>query len=112
MNTITTDELKAKVEAGETFNLIDLRDEAHYEHNHISGAINVPYDDKFTETAQKILHDKEVTVVLYADFEDKPECPIAVSKLTELGYTDVNCFNEGLHGWMEAGQRLEFGGES
>jgi len=112
MNTITTDELKAKMDADQTFNLIDLRGVDHYEHNHIVGAINVPYDDKFVEVAQKILHDKDVTVVLYADFEGKPECPLAVSKLAELGYQDVKCFDAGLHGWMEAGHRLEFGDES
>ena len=112
MNTITADELKAKMDADETLNLIDLRDTERYEHNHIAGAINVPYDDKFVETAQKILHDKDVAIVLYADFAGKPECPTAVTKLAELGYQDVKCFDAGLHGWMEAGHRLEFGEES
>ncbi|MFH1142306.1 MAG: rhodanese-like domain-containing protein [Candidatus Uhrbacteria bacterium] len=112
MNTITVDELKAKMDAQDIFNLIDLRSVEHYEHNHIVGAINIPYDDKFAESAEKILHDKGVTVVVYSDFEDKPEYQMAILKLSELGYTDVYCFNAGLHGWMEAGHRLEFGEES
>ncbi len=112
MNTITAKELKAKMDGDANFLLIDLRDLEHYEHNHIVGALNVPYDDKFVETAGEVLPDKEVEVILYADFPDKPVCPTAVSKLTELGYQNVKCFDGGLHGWMEAGHQLQFGEES
>jgi len=112
MLTLTADELKTKMDADETFMLVDIRDAEHYEHNHITSAVNLPYDEKFAETAAKILPDKEVPVILYADFHGKQECFDAIKKLEELGYKQVTLFDSGLHGWMEAGNELQFGEES
>ena len=111
MLTLTADELKAKMDADETFMLVDIRNAEHYEHNHIASAVNLPYDTNFVETAAKVLLDKEVPVIVYADFHGKQECFDAIKKLQELGYQQVDLFDSGLHGWMEAGHQLQFGEE-
>lgn len=42
MKQITTDELKAKLEAKESLNLIDVREEDEVAEGHIPGIINIP----------------------------------------------------------------------
>ena len=42
MKSITTDELKAKLEAGETVNLIDVREVDEVAAGHIPGIVNIP----------------------------------------------------------------------
>lgn len=42
MKTITTEELQAKLEAGEKVNLIDVREVSELEEGHIPGVLNIP----------------------------------------------------------------------
>ena len=42
MKTITPSELQAKIKAGETVNLIDVREVSEVEEGHIPGVINIP----------------------------------------------------------------------
>lgn len=42
MKTITTEQLQAKIEAGETVNIIDVREVDEVAAGHISGSVNIP----------------------------------------------------------------------
>ena len=43
---ISAKELKAMMERGDDFVLVDARDEIHYDRGHIRGAISIPAEDK------------------------------------------------------------------
>jgi hypothetical protein len=43
---VSATELKAMMEHGDDFVLVDARDEVHYDRGHIRGAISIPADDK------------------------------------------------------------------
>ncbi|MGB0882436.1 MAG: rhodanese-like domain-containing protein [Vicingaceae bacterium] len=58
MNTITIQELKAKIENKAVFQLIDIREDYEYDDFNIGG-INIPMDDIFSSLDQ-IDKDKEV----------------------------------------------------
>ena len=58
MNTISIQELKAKMESNATFQLIDIREDYEYDDFNIGG-INIPMDNIFSSLDQ-INKDKEV----------------------------------------------------
>jgi len=43
---VSAKELKAMMDHGDDFVLVDARDEVHYERGHIRGAISIPAEDK------------------------------------------------------------------
>lgn len=64
VETITREELKAKMDRGEKFALVETLPEMYYRHTHLPGAINLP-PDKVCELAPALLPDKEADIVVY-----------------------------------------------
>lgn len=64
METISRDELKAKMDEGETFTLVETLPEVTYRHQHLPGAINLP-PDRVRELAPRLLPDKGAEIVVY-----------------------------------------------
>jgi rhodanese-related sulfurtransferase len=62
--TISRDELKAKIDRGDHFTLVEALPEANYQAGHLPGAINLPYN-KVRELAPTLLPDKSAEVVVY-----------------------------------------------
>jgi rhodanese-related sulfurtransferase len=61
---ITRDELKAKMDRGEDFVLVDTMAEIYYRHSHLPGAINLPADE-VRERAAEVLPDKDAEIIVY-----------------------------------------------
>ena len=64
MEHITRDELKAKIDRGEDFVLVDTMAQMYYRHSHLPGAINLPADE-VRERAAEVLPDKDAEIVVY-----------------------------------------------
>ena len=64
LDTISRDELKAKMDGGETFTLVETLPEVAYQHAHLPGAINMP-PDRVRELASRLLPDKGAEIVVY-----------------------------------------------
>jgi len=62
--TISRDELKAKMDGGAAFTLVETLPEAAYHHAHLPGAINLP-PDRVRELAPRLLPDKGAEIVVY-----------------------------------------------
>lgn len=62
--TITHDELKAKMDGGERFKLVETLAPTAYEHAHLPGAINLP-PDRVHELAPQLLPDKREEIIVY-----------------------------------------------
>jgi rhodanese-related sulfurtransferase len=62
--TISRDELKAKIDRGDSFTLVEALPEAKYQSGHLPGAINLP-PDKVRQLAPTLLPDKSAEVVVY-----------------------------------------------
>ena len=58
------DELKLKIDRGETFLLVETLPAATYHHTHLPGAINLP-PDQVMQLAPKLLPDKAADIVVY-----------------------------------------------
>lgn len=57
VNEITADELKAKIEAGELINLIDVREQDEWESGHIASARHIPLSE--LQIRENEIHDAE-----------------------------------------------------
>lgn len=64
VDTISRDELKAKIDRGDLFMLVETLSETSYQHAHLPGAINLP-PDKVTSDAPELLPDKNADIVVY-----------------------------------------------
>lgn len=62
--TITRDELKAKIERGDDFALVETLPESMFEGVHLPGATNIP-PDKVKQLAPRLLRDKQREIVVY-----------------------------------------------
>ena len=60
MDNISREELKAKMDRGESFVLVDALSAKHYESSHLPGAINLPYE--FVDEAESLLPEKDADI--------------------------------------------------
>ena len=60
---ISREELKAKMDRGEDFVLLEVLPEKAYRRSHLPGAINLPPGQ--TDQAEELIPDKEAEVVVY-----------------------------------------------
>ncbi len=64
VNTISRDELKAKIDHNEDFTLVETLPEKAFQNVHLPGAINLP-PDRVRELAPTLLPDKNADIVVY-----------------------------------------------
>ena len=103
--TITRDELKAGLDAG-TLAAVDALPEAYYAQQHLPGALNLVADDVPTRAAN-VLPDRDAAIVTYCSNSACGNSGHVATALTELGYTNVRKYAEGIQDWVEAGLPTE-----
>jgi hypothetical protein len=64
MTTVTREELKAKMDRGDSFRLVEALPEASFLEGHLPGAVNIPKGSEKV-LAQRLLPDKAVEVIVY-----------------------------------------------
>ena len=69
VETISREDLKAKLDREDDFVLVETLPEAKYRHTHLPGALNLP-PDRLRETAPELLPDKEADIVVYCGSPD------------------------------------------
>jgi rhodanese-related sulfurtransferase len=102
---ITREELKAKMDRGDDFLLVEALSRAHYESSHLPGAINLPYE--FVDEAEEVLPDKGAEIVVYCM---NPACSASAEEareLEEMGYSKVLHYAAGKQDWIRAGLPVE-----
>lgn len=110
-NYITAPELKELVDKHEV-EVVDARDAHDFEHNHIPGAVNVPFDDDFVKHLTEIYQDKDTTIVIHVEMAESEKYGEPYKELVKLGYTNVKLLKDGFRAWLDQGFPLEFGGGS
>lgn len=103
MNTLTPQELKAKIDAHAAVTIIDVQPHEAYVHRHIPGAVHV---EGYAVPA------KDALLVVYGEFDELGKGAAAAEALTGQGFTNVHRLQGGMMGWMEAGYMVEGGAES
>ena len=64
METISREELKGKIDRGETFILVETLPEMTFRHEHLPGAVNLP-PDRVRDLAPGLLPDKNAEIIVY-----------------------------------------------
>ena len=64
VHTISRDELKARMDRGEAFVLVDTMPEMYYRHSHLPGALNLPVNE-VRERAPELLPHREAEIIVY-----------------------------------------------
>lgn len=102
---ISREELKAKLERGDDFVLVEALSRRHYELSHLPGAINLPYE--FVDDAEEVLPDKRAEIVVYCMNEECEASREEARELEQMGYVNVLHYAGGKEGWIRAGLPVE-----
>jgi rhodanese-related sulfurtransferase len=102
MKTISTEELKVRLERGDAFKLVMAFDGWRFEAAHIPGSHGVGSPSVAFETLEV-----EDDIVVYCTSEDCTASKVLYRALEEAGYLKVQRYSEGVEGWQAAGYPLE-----
>ena len=99
----TVQDVKAKREAGETFHLVDVREESEFARGHLPGAVHLGKGviERDIETA---IPDADAEIVLYCGGGYRSV--LAADVLQKMGYTNVISMDGGWRGWNVAGYEV------
>lgn len=97
-------DVKAKQDGGETFHLVDVREEREYARGHLPGAIHLG-KGVIERDVEKTIPDENAEIVLYCGGGYRSA--LAADVLQKMGYQNVVSMDGGWRGWNEAGYPVE-----
>ncbi len=101
---LTVDQVKTKLDAGESFTLLDVREESEFAKDRLPGAVHL--GKGIIERDIERLHPEIGTeLVLYCGGGFRSA--LAADALQKMGYERVFSMDGGIRGWREAGLPLE-----
>jgi rhodanese-related sulfurtransferase len=95
---VTIDDVKAKLDRGEKFLLIDVREESEYAADHLPGAVHLGKGIIERDVEARV-PDPETPMVLYCGGGFRSA--LAADNLQKMGYTRVLSMDGGIRGWRE-----------
>jgi len=103
---VTIDDVKAKLDRGEKFLLIDVREESEYAADHLPGAVHLGKGIIERDVEDRV-PDSNTPMVLYCGGGFRSA--LAADNLQKMGYTQVSSMDGGIRGWREKGFTLTKG---
>jgi rhodanese-related sulfurtransferase len=103
---VTVDEVKSKLDRGEKFLLIDVREESEFGADHLPGAIHLGKGIIERDIEERV-PDQNTPMVLYCGGGFRSA--LAADNLQKMGYTQVLSMDGGIRGWREKGLALTKG---
>jgi rhodanese-related sulfurtransferase len=97
---LTVDEVKAKVDRGERFHLVDVREDSEWAKDHVTGAIHLG-KGIIERDAEQSLPDPAAEIVLYCGGGYRSA--LAADNLQKMGYTNIYSMDGGIRVWREKG---------
>lgn len=101
---VTVDQVKARMDRGEDFLLVDTREDHEFESDHVKGAIHVGKGVIERDIEERV-PDKDRDIVLYCGGGFRSA--LAADALQKMGYTKVTSMDGGIRLWRERGYPLE-----
>lgn len=100
----TVAQIKARLDAGEHFQLVDVREESEWQAGHLPGAIHLG-KGVIERDIEGVIPQLDAEIVLYCGGGFRSA--LAAENLQRMGYTRVLSMDGGIRGWKEAGFPLE-----
>jgi rhodanese-related sulfurtransferase len=94
----TVEQIKRRLDAGDRFTLIDVREESEYAKDHLPGAIHLGKGIIDRDIEAKV-PDTSAEVVLYCGGGFRSA--LAADNLQKMGYTNVVSMDGGIREWRE-----------
>ncbi|MAQ17678.1 MAG: molybdopterin biosynthesis protein MoeB [Sandaracinus sp.] len=97
---VSLEDLDARMKAGESMTVVDVREKDEWRQGHIPGAVHVPRGFLEMQSGSR-LPDKDATIVVYC--AGGVRSAFAAKVLQDLGYTKVESANPGFNDWKDRG---------
>ena len=101
---ITVEEVKRKLDAGEQFHFIDVREDHEWQADHAAGAQHLGRGI-IERDIEKTVPEHDAEIVLYCGGGFRSA--LAADNLQKMGYTNVLSMAGGIKAWREANYPLE-----
>jgi len=97
-------DVKAKLDRGDSFHFIDVREDNEFAKDHVKGAKHLGRGilERDIET---VIPDKQAEIILYCGGGFRSA--LAAESLRQMGYTNVQSMDGGIRAWREAGFPIE-----
>lgn len=93
-------DVKRRIDAGEKFVLVDVREESEWARGHLPGAIHLGKGIIERDIEQRV-PDNGTKLILYCGGGFRSA--LSADNLQKMGYTNVESMDGGWKGWVEAG---------
>jgi rhodanese-related sulfurtransferase len=103
---LTVDQVKAKLDQGEHFHLVDVREESEWAKDHLPGAVHLGKGVLERDVEQR-LPDPQAELVLYCGGGFRSA--LAADNLQKMGYTNVWSMDGGIRDWRKKSYPLTSG---
>jgi rhodanese-related sulfurtransferase len=100
---LTVDQVKAKLDRGDKFHLVDVREESEFAKDHLPGALPLGKGILERDVEERI-PDTGAEIVLYCGGGFRSA--LAADNLHKMGYTNVISMDGGIRGWRDKGYPL------
>jgi rhodanese-related sulfurtransferase len=100
----TVSEVKARLDRGELFHFLDVREDGEFATDHARGARHLG-KGIIERDIETVIPDKEAPIVLYCGGGFRSV--LAADALQQMGYGNVVSMAGGIRGWREAGYPLD-----
>lgn len=100
----TADDVKRRLDKGETFTLVDVREESEFAAGHLPGAVHLS-KGVIERDIERVVPDPAAPVVLYCGGGFRSA--LAADNLQKMGYTNVVSMDGGWRGWTDKGYPTE-----
>jgi rhodanese-related sulfurtransferase len=97
------DQIKARLDRGDQFLLVDVREESEWANDHLPGAVYMGRGVIERDVEAKV-PDLNAEIVLYCGGGYRSA--LAADNLQKMGYTNVLSMDGGIRGWREKGYPL------
>lgn len=92
--------VKERIDQGEQFYLVDVREESEWQHSHLPNAIHLS-KGVIERDIEKIIPDKNAEIILYCGGGFRSA--LATDNILKMGYVNAISMDGGYRGWIEAG---------
>ena len=103
---LTVDDVKAKLDRGEKFHLVDVREESEWAKDHLPGAVHLGRGILERDIEARV-PDTKAEIILYCGGGFRSA--LAADNLQKMGYTNVLSMDGGIRDWRNRGFPLVSG---
>ena len=103
---VSIDDIRARLERGEQFHLVDVREESEWAAGHLPKAVHLG-KGVIERDIENAIPDTDADIVLYCGGGYRSA--LAADTLQQMGYTNVVSMDGGVRGWKEKNLPMEQG---